>query len=558
MKTLINALSIFFFSIMLFINLANGQTKDTSNKAAIDRRKTAVIPDPSYNSTSSSNLSASPYAQVSGEVQVLPSSNPQSEIHLSINKTSPNVILLSSNTVQIGNCIQGAYWTTNGGSSWIGADYLPNNGSGKGDPSTAFDAIGNGYIATMTPVTNNFGAEPNGYAVQMTANNGTNWGSQNKGVTNTTFDKEMIVADDLPSSPYANNLYCGWMGPGSFVQFNRSTDHGVTFSNPITLTNYWGQGANVQSGVNGEVYICWADYNGNSLFDFSSKGLGFSKSLDGGVTFSSAQRVLSYVGIRQYNTTTHDEENPLFNGIRVNDFPSMSIDKSTGIHRGRIYVTLPVKQNGNGKAIVQVSYSDNQGSTWTTPITVSISNATQTFFPWVSVDSSTGIVYVIYYAFDQSSGFSTNTYVATSSDGGNTFSNQKVSSVAHTTAPINGFLYGYEGDYIGITSYAMKAYAAWMDNRTNQWQNYVAKIDNTPIISGTPAFCSSTTYTATNLLPNTTVTWSVSPTGIVSLAPSGNQVTVTKISQGFATLTATVNQLPNMAGTLNITTYPAV
>jgi hypothetical protein len=310
---------------------------------------------------------------------VHPSSNPQTEIHISINKTNPQALLLSSNTITIGNCIQGAYWSTNGGASWIGNDYLPNSSPGKGDPSTAFDALGNGFVATMVPVPGNFNAAPIGYSLQTTSNNGTSWSNPMYGANNISFDKEMIVADDLSGSPYTNYVYCSWMGAGNVVQFNRSTDHGATFSTPINLTNYWGQGANVQTGINGEVYVCWADYNGNSTYDWTSKGLGLSRSLDGGVTFTAAQRVLSYTGIRQYNQSFGDDQNPLFNSIRVNDFPSMSVDKSTGNHRGRIYVTMPVRQNGNGKAVVQVSYSDNQGTSWSTPVIVSISNAHKHF-----------------------------------------------------------------------------------------------------------------------------------------------------------------------------------
>jgi hypothetical protein len=256
---------------------------------------------------------------------------------------------------------------------------------------------------------------------------------------------------------------------------------------------------------------------------------------------------------------THDDENPNFNGIRVNDFPSMSVDKTNGSFRGRIYVVMPVRQNGNGKAIIQVSFSNDQGANWSAPLTVSIANATQSFFPWISVDPVTGFIYIVYYAFDQTSGFSTNTYVATSNNGGVSFSNQKVSSVAHTTAPISGFFYGYEGDYIGIASNGWKSYPAWMDNRTGQWQDYVLKLDNTPVISGSRGFCSTQTYTASNLLPNSNLTWTASPTGVVLLSPpSGSSVNATRIGSGDVTLTATINNNPAASYSIGITTIPKI
>lgn len=193
----------------------------------------------------------------------------------------------------------------------------------------------------------------------------------------------------------------------------------------------------------------------------SAKGLGFYRSINGGVSFTNGQRVLSYTGIRAYNSSTGDEENPLFNNIRVNDFPSMAVDKSNGSHRGRIYVVVPVKENGNGRAIIQISWSDNQGTTWSQLQTISIANGRENWFPWISVDATNGDIYVIYYSLDAATGFSTNTYVATSDDGGATFINQRVSDIAHITAPILEFMHGYSGDYIGITSYNGVAYAAW-------------------------------------------------------------------------------------------------
>lgn len=96
------------------------------------------------------------------------------------------------------------------------------------------------------------------------------------------------------------------------------------------------------------------------------------------------------------------------------------------------------------------------------------------------------------------------------------------------------------------------------DNRTGQWQNYVVTLDNTPVVGGINSFCNSATYTASNLLPNTTVNWTATPTGIVNLTPSGNQVTATKVTQGNVTLTASVNQLVNTAGSINISTIPQV
>lgn len=61
-------------------------------------------------------------------------------------------------------------------------------------------------------------------------------------------------------------------------------------------------------------------------------------------------------------------------------------------------------------------------------------------------------------------------------------------------------------------------------------------------ISGSNAFCGTTTYTVSGVPAGQTVTWSVSPAGIVNVVPSGNSVSLTKVTQGNFTLTAS---LPN-------------
>ena len=149
--------------------------------------------------------------------------------------------------------------------------------------------------------------------------------------------------------------------------------------------------------------------------------------------------------------------------------------------------------------------------------------------------------------------------MAFSKDGGSTFSNQKVSDVSQITAPIPGFGMGYTGDYIGIAAHGGKAIAAWTDNRNGNWQIYTSEVGNKPTVNGVPAFCSTAVYTASNNPGGGTVTWSASPSGIVTLSPSGNQVTATKVSQGFFTLTASISRAySDISPTLNLTTRPGL
>lgn len=68
---------------------------------------------------------------------------------------------------------------------------------------------------------------------------------------------------------------------------------------------------------------------------------------------------------------------------------------------------------------------------------------------------------------------------------------------------------------------------------------YGAKNNN--IITGSVNLCNTETYTVQNLPLGATASWSVSPSNIVSTSSSGNSITLTKISDGSISLTASVS-----------------
>lgn len=394
------------------------------------------------------------------DVQVFPSANAQSEQHITVSKVNPNNIILNSNTPNF----EGYYVSQDAGTTWFGSDNMPDNADTYGDPSTAVDANGKIFFEAI-----NVGAT--GYKTYSSANQGTSWAAPvNQNFGNANFDKEMMAIDNLPGSPYLNNIYTAWTDfSGNYaVKFNHSVNGGASYSVPITLHEGWGQGTHVQTGINGEVYVCWANYGSGN---YPADGIGFARSTDGGSSFTELTPAFGYTGVRVGGT------DPLFNNTRVADFPSMAVDKGCIFFRGRVYIAYPAKQNGSGKSVIYVRSSDNRGSSWSDPVEISIPGGRQNWFPWIAVDDATGLVSVAYLSLDQPSGFTTNTYLAYSFDGGNAWSNIKVSDVGHTVASIPGFATGYCGDYIGNTAWANKNYVVWNDNRTGQWNNYVSRVD---------------------------------------------------------------------------------
>jgi len=451
-------------------------------------QKTAANFTPKFNSSiaTKANVSVSTVIDTK-DIRIFPSPNIQSEVHISINKRNPDNLIASANTLlgaSGGKVLynQGYYFSLDGGKSWSGSDFLQNAPRQNilGNPATAFTARGQAILTTINFDDLDFSY---GYLFQLSRNGGNTWShaQQARGVGYFTigFDKLMIAADNLRTSPCANNFYAAWtdFGVGSGeILFNRSTDEGRTFSPPIILRTKivgFGQGTNVQTGPDGQVYVCWADHSVYK-YPYLADGLGFTSSKNGGVSFKPYTVAFKYDGIRTVDSDA------TFNHTRVSDFPAMAVDKSAREHRGRIYITYPTKENHVGKAIVQVRYSDDEGEHWSLPATVSIPNGKQNFLPWIAVDDVTGEVWVVYDSFDELKKYATNTYVAHSSDGGVTWENQKVSDVSHITAPIdnNYFAYGYVGDYIGITAYGGKAYPIWHDNRNGTWQLYCSPVSS--------------------------------------------------------------------------------
>ncbi len=464
---------------------------------------TAVQDDKNYTPPSSypdalhyyPNITSSPESATnvtdSYDVQILPTPRQQSEVHLSICKNKPSLLLASFHTefdLGIKNGIQGYALSNDGGTTWSGSEGLPNDAPNRGDPATAFDQNGNGYIVSMGPTSlkPTGGSRPpaNNYLVQKTTNYGATWLPQVVGVPMPVlgFDKPMVLCDENPESPYKNNFYAGWYRSSSVtpqVMFNRSIDGGQTFSNPIVLKNNIGFLGNnaIQVGRNGEVYVAWADYSITN--NLPAKSLGFAVSTNGGVSFTDRPGFL-YRGIRTSSVGIQE-----FNNTRVADFPTLGVDVGCGTYGGRIYVAYPEFESTSSlKSVIRLRYSDNQGISWSPAQRISLVSGQQSWFPAISVDETTGIVTVVYYCMDATVGYTTNTYVAYSIDGGGTFQNIKVSDKSHVPATIPGFGSGYAGDYISIASYAGKAYAVWADNRdidgngtADNWQIYLSTLN---------------------------------------------------------------------------------
>ncbi|MFF3246174.1 Ig-like domain-containing protein [Streptomyces sp. NPDC002870] len=135
-----------------------------------------------------------------------------------------------------------------------------------GDPSLAFDSQGRLFV---THLSSSFNTTPNRFGVGVarindltTTGNQTYTPVQVSGNSPNNHDKQWLVADANPTSPYRDNLYIVWshLGAPWQIQFSRSVNGGTNWSAPSVLSaagegNVWPSHAAV--GPNGDLYVAY-------------------------------------------------------------------------------------------------------------------------------------------------------------------------------------------------------------------------------------------------------------------------------------------------------------
>jgi len=177
---------------------------------------------------------------------------------------------------------------------------------------------------------------------------------------------------------------------------------------------------------NNNAYVAWRRFPFPGTFNGLGNTVGFARSLDNGTTWQAP-----------INTSneffTMDQ---VLGNDRVNTSPSLAVDNSHGPRRGNIYLVYANNNSGDGADIV-FQRSNNQGRTFTQPkeLNAAPGEDRPQWFPWVTVDSTTGRVHVFYYdqGIDNSGDLSEVSYTF-SDDGGNHWS----APVPLTQRPFHG------------------------------------------------------------------------------------------------------------------------
>jgi hypothetical protein len=175
-----------------------------------------------------------------------------------------------------------------------------------------------------------------------------------------------------------------------------------------------GQGSAVRfaGNVSPNAYIAWARFPGT--LNGYANNVGFARSTDNGASWSAPVNLTNDFLTMDY----------VLGNDRVNTFPSLAVDKSAGPFSGNIYVVYS-NNNLHDGADVMFQRSTDQGLTFSLPLPLNARPGVDRaqWFPYVTVDRTTGRVWVFYY--DQgvaTSGDLTEVTYVYSDDGGASWS----------------------------------------------------------------------------------------------------------------------------------------
>lgn len=405
-----------------------------------------------------------------------------------------------------------------------GTPGLPAAACGQADATMAFDTDGRLFYGALCP---EFAADQAGPAdFQIVVSTFDQDGSRYVGTvaaSGSTPDPTIStdkpnLSVDITGGPHAGNIYVVYsacprivaeQGPASIapcagnegtIELTRSTDHGRTFSEPTTIEQPDVNGeprprpnfADVAVGPDGDVYVTATTQS----FDGRSMDVLVSKSENGGTSFTPFTRLSSvdpfnsaeFAGTGNgVGAADEKQAHPLpcgdgafacasgftFSPIRTLSAVAADAD---GVHVAWS-AQLP---SGQAKVFVQ---SSPDGLQWPrTPVVVDAGRKGHQWYP--DIASADGVLRVVFYdsradrayapdlppgntADGKSSGPSVDTYQASSSNGGRTWTARRLSTVSQQPG-LNaqlGARVPWLGDYLYVSAVPGGSYAVWADAR---------------------------------------------------------------------------------------------
>jgi hypothetical protein len=264
--------------------------------------------------------------------------------------------------------------STDGGSTWTNG-FLPGLTTGNGggpysaasDPAVAYDAKHGVWMIASLPISNT--SETTAVVVSRSTDGGFTWDNPvNVGPVVVSSDKNWIVCDNTPASPYYGNCYVEWDNPATNdeILMSTSTDGGLT----------WGAAkatANQSTGIGGQPLV---QPNGKVIVPIETSGISAFTSINGGASWSAPVTVS--------NIQSHIDAG----GIRSGPLPSAAMDGA-----GTVYVVWEDCRFRAKCSTNDLVYSTStDGAKWSAVARIPIDPITSTldhFIPGIGIDPAT-------------------------------------------------------------------------------------------------------------------------------------------------------------------------
>ncbi len=346
-----------------------------------------------------------------------------------------------------------------------------------------------------------------------------NIGSNNS--SNTGVGQQNIAVDSSGNINVVWHAFVGTLGNAD-IFFSRSSDGGVTFSTPKDTSNNlsFSTAQQIALDSSGNINLVWhGEAFGSSILDIF-----FSRSSDGGATFSTPKNLSNNVGfcsscsrLPQIAVDSSGNINLVWEGLagvgNIDIFFRRSTDggvtfstpknlsNNAGTSQG---AQIAVDSSGNinvvwednapGQYDIFLSRSSDGGATFSTPRNLSTNTGTS-FNPHIAVDSS-GNINVVWE--DNTPGL-LDVFFSRSSDGGTTFSTPRNLSNNNTATSLHPEIAVDSSGNINVV---------WEDNAPGQYDIFISRSTDGGATFSTPKNVSSNTG------------WSLEPQ--IALDPRGN------------------------------------
>ena len=346
----------------------------------------------------------------------------------------PSICISPINTdiVVAGSILDKFYFSQDGGKTW-NISRLKSTHGVYGDPVIRMDSDNNIYYAHLANPTGRAYQDEeflNKIVVQKSTDLGKTWnnGTYPECDSIKDHDKQWLYIPDG-----TNEVLMSWTEFDKYaskdtkdrsrILFSISDDGAETWSPAVAISDLEGdcidgdlttEGALPIKTADGSIYVSWS---------FDSK-IYLDKSSDGGKTWGVDKVIATQPGGWTFDVPAIG---------RCNGMPIIDSDSSNGSHKGTMYINWADQRNGVEDTDIWLAKSTDNGESWSDPIRVNDdAPGKHQFFSWMDVDQSTGYIYIVFYdrrAYDDAQ---TDVYLAYSKDGGQTFTNQKISEKPFT------------------------------------------------------------------------------------------------------------------------------